>query len=188
MPTKNGWVQGYNAQAVATEDQIIVAAQLTQDTGDIGQLAPMLTTTGQQLSAAGVTDPIGIVLGDAGYCSEEVLTALPVGGPEYYLAARNMRHGAPRVGARGPLRKGASLVEQMDRKVSRKAGRAHYDKRKWMIEPVFGQIKTGQGIRGFARRGLETAQAKWKLITATHNLRKLHPHTGPVGLKPAPTG
>lgn len=188
MPTKNGWVQGYNAQAVATEDQVIVAAELTQDTGDIAQLVPMITTTDQQLSTAGVTGQIGIVLGDAGYCSEEVLMALPAGGPQYYLAARNMRHGAPRAGARGPLRKDASLVEQMDRKVSRKAGRAHYDKRKSMIEPVFGQIKTAQGIRGFARRGLEAAQAEWKLITATHNLRKLHRHIGAVGQTPVPTG
>ncbi len=185
MPTRNGWVQGYNAQAVATEDQIIVAAQITQDTGDTAQLAPMIRATVSELHAAGVTDPVKVVLGDAGYCSEAVLAALPETGPDYYLAARNMRHGKPRVGSRGPLRSDASLVDRMDRKVSRKAGRAHYDKRKWIIEPVFGQIKTAQGLRGFTRRGLAAAQAEWKLIAATHNLLKLHRNT--IARTPATT-
>lgn len=187
MPTKNGWVQGFNAQAVATEDQIIVAAELTQETGDIAQLEPMITATDRELSAAGVTDEVGVVLGDAGYCSEEVLVSLPEGGPDYYLAARNMRHGASRVGTRGPLPRDASLVERMDRKVSRKAGRAVYDKRKSIIEPVFGQIKTCQDIDSFARRGLGQAQAEWKLITATHNLRKLYHRRSALAPRPAVT-
>ncbi|WP_454168094.1 transposase [Microbacterium lacticum] len=45
-----------------------------------------------------------------------------------------------------------------------------------MIEPVFGQIKTGRGIRSFTRRGFDAAAAEWKLIAATHNPRKLHRH------------
>ncbi len=105
-----------------------------------------------------------------------VLAGLPDDGPDYYLAARNMRHGKPRVGSRGRLPAGATLMDKMDRKVSRKAGRVHYDKRKWIIEPVFGQIKTGRGIRSFTRRGFHAATAEWKLIAATHNLRKLHRH------------
>jgi len=176
MPTRNGWVQGYNAQAVANEAQIILAAEITQDTGDIAQLRPMLAATNAELMAAGVAGSVGVVLADAGYCSEEVLAALPAEGPDCYIAARNMRHGKPRNGARGPLRAGATLVDRMDRKVSRTAGRAHYDKRKWIIEPVFGQIKTAQGIRGFARCGLDAAKTEWKLIAATHNLLKLHRH------------
>ena len=176
MPIRNGWVQGYNAQAVATESQIIIACDVTQDTGDTAQLTPMIAAANRELDAAGVTEPIGVVLGDAGYCTEAVLAGLPDDGPDYYLAARNMRHGKPRVGSRGRLPAGATLMDKMDRKVSRKAGRVHYDKRKWIIEPVFGQIKTGRGIRSFTRRGFDAAAAEWKLIAATHNLRKLHRH------------
>ncbi len=176
MPIRNGWVQGYNAQAVATESQIIIACDVTQDTGDTAQLTPMIAAANRELDAAGVTEPIGVVLGDAGYCTEAVLAGLPDDGPDYYLAARNMRHGKPRVGSRGRLPAGATLMDKMDRKVSRKAGRVHYDKRKWIIEPVFGQIKTGRGIRSFTRRGFHAAAAEWKLIAATHNLRKLHRH------------
>ncbi len=176
MPIRNGWVQGYNAQAVATESQIIIACDVTQDTSDTAQLTPMIAAANRELDAAGVTEPIGVVLGDAGYCTEAVLAGLPDDGPDYYLAARNMRHGKPRVGSRGRLPAGATLMDKMDRKVSRKAGRVHYDKRKWIIEPVFGQIKTGRGIRSFTRRGFDAAAAEWKLIAATHNLRKLHRH------------
>jgi transposase len=35
-------LQGYNAQAVATTEQIVVAAELTQQANDVQQLAPML--------------------------------------------------------------------------------------------------------------------------------------------------
>ena len=80
----------------------------------------------------------------------------------------------PRSGRRGPLRADASLVEQMDRKVSRKAGRAIYRRRQAIIEPVFGQIKDTRGIRRFMRKGKAAAQSEWKLIAGTHNLLKLY--------------
>jgi transposase len=171
--TKNGWVQGYNAQAVANEDQVIVAAEVVQDANDQGQLNPMMAKARSELDAAGVADDVGVMLADAGYCSEEALSQLDPEGPDCYIAARNMRHGKDRVGRRGPLPKDATLVDKMDRKVSRKAGRELYDKRKQIIEPVFGQIKTCQGIRAFARRGLAAAKAEWRLVAASHNLLKL---------------
>ncbi|MDA8040229.1 MAG: transposase [Actinomycetota bacterium] len=81
---------------------------------------------------------------------------------------------APRTVRRGPLRKDATIVEQMDRKVSKKAGRALYRRRQQLIEPVFGQIKDGRGIRGFMRRGEAACDSEWKLICGTHNLLKLY--------------
>jgi hypothetical protein len=49
-------VQGYNAQVVTTCEQIIVAAELTQDANDFQQLEPMLTATAATLAAAGIQD------------------------------------------------------------------------------------------------------------------------------------
>ena len=46
-----------------------------------------------------------------------------------------------------------------------------------MIEPVFGQTKHNRGIARFQRRGRAAVRAEWRLITATHNLLKLHRHT-----------
>ena len=87
----------------------------------------------------------------------------------------------PRSGRRGPLRADASLVDKMDRKVSRKAGRAIYRRRQAIIEPVFGQIKDARGIRRFMRRGKAAADSEWKLIAGTHNILKLYRRvlTGP---------
>ena len=43
-----------------------------------------------------------------------------------------------------------------------------------MREPVFGDVKENRGIRRFMRRGLAACTSEWKLIAATHNLRKLY--------------
>jgi transposase len=46
---RKGSMQGYNAQAVTTENQLVVAAALTQQTNDLRQLAPMLQATAATL-------------------------------------------------------------------------------------------------------------------------------------------
>ena len=49
-----------------------------------------------------------------------------------------------------------------------------YSRRKWMVEPVFAQIKANRGIGRFKRRGRAAARSEWRLIAATHNLLKLY--------------
>lgn len=160
MKTKDGYVQGYNAQAVATEDQIVVAAEVTDEHNDHAQLHPMIAATNRSLADAGIDGRPEQLLGDAGYCSEENLAGLTDEGPDCFIATRNTRRNPqPRHGRRGPLPANATLVDKMDRKVSKKAGRAIYQKRQHIIEPVFGQTKNARGARGFMRRGkrVETA-------------------------------
>src|SRR5213593_857191 len=60
-------VQGYNAQVVASPEQVILAAQVTQSHNDADQLEPMVAHTVESLREAGVEEPIGIVLADGGY-------------------------------------------------------------------------------------------------------------------------
>ncbi len=60
-------MQGYNAQAVTTLEQVIVAAELTQDANDFMQLAPMLQATAATLAAAGIPKWPGTLLADSGY-------------------------------------------------------------------------------------------------------------------------
>jgi len=62
-------VQGYNAQAVTTCEQVIVAAELTQDANDLRQLEPMLQATAATLAAAGIHDRPGTLAADSGYWS-----------------------------------------------------------------------------------------------------------------------
>lgn len=175
MSTSNGFCQGYNAQAVANEEQVIVAAEVTQEQNDKAQLHPMIDATAASLAAAGIEDRPGKLLADAGYASEENFAALGDDDPDAYVATRNMKNNpTPRTGRRGPLRKDATLVEHMDRKVSKKAGRALYRRRQQLIEPVFGQIKDARGIRRFMRRGKAACDSEWNLICGTHNLLKLY--------------
>jgi DDE family transposase len=45
------------------------------------------------------------------------------------------------------------------------------------IEPVFANTKFNRRIDRFLRRGRSACRSEWRLITATHNLLKLHKHT-----------
>jgi len=133
----------------------------------------MIDATQWSLAKAGIAERLGELLADAGYASEENFATLDPDDPDAYVATANMKHNPTRrTGRRSPLKKDATLVEQMDRKVSNKRGRALYKRRQAVIEPVFGQIKDARGIRRFMRRGKPAADSEWKLICGTHNLLK----------------
>ena len=177
MKTRRGFVQAYNAQAVATADQIIVAAEVTPEENDVGQLHPMLAATATELRAAGIEETVKAALVDAGYCSEENLERADPAGPELFVATRKdwkqreqMRQ-AP--APRGRIPAHLSRRQRMERKLLTKRGRRLYKQRSQMIEPVFGQIKACRGIDRFQRRGLAHCQSEWKVICGTHNLLKL---------------
>jgi hypothetical protein len=65
----------------------------------------------------------------------------------------------------------------MRRVLATERGGGLYRQRSPMIEPVFGQTKRNRGIDRFHRRGRAAVRSEWRLITATHNLLKLHRHT-----------
>src|SRR4029079_3542741 len=60
-------IQGYNAQAVVTEQQIIIDEEVTVQSPDFGQLEPMVTAALGELEHAGVVERPRTVLADAGY-------------------------------------------------------------------------------------------------------------------------
>ena len=173
MKTKRGYLQGFNAQAVATGDQIIVAAEVCNDGGDTHQLRPMIAATNTSLSEAGVSDRVGVVVADAGYLHDSNLTI--EGGPEVLIATRNRRKtlSGEQCAPRGRIPKSATPRQRMDRKLATKRGQRLYRKRSGMIEPVFGQIKHNRGQRRFLLRGLDGVDLEWKLWCTTHNLLKL---------------
>ena len=88
MPTRKGFLQGYNAQVAVTGDQIIVAVQVGQSTNDQACFLPMMRAAQDAATrmhaATGNTDHvIGTVLADAGYNSDANLTAA---GPDRLIA------------------------------------------------------------------------------------------------------
>lgn len=89
MKTPNGFVQGFNAQAAVTADQVIVAAELTSSPVDVHQLAPIIAAANINLADAGVDERIGVILADAGYYSTE--NALLDVGSELLIAPTKTR-------------------------------------------------------------------------------------------------
>jgi hypothetical protein len=177
MPTRRGSIQGYNAQAVTTCEQVIVAAELTQQANDLQQLEPMLAATTATLAAAGIAQRPGRLLADSGYWTIANLTQLP-GAPELLIPpARHGRQGKPRKDGKPSASRSDGLRAAMQAKLTSDEGKACYAKRKETIEPVFGQLKEQQGARRFLRRGLAACEAEWKLLCGTHNLLKLWRHT-----------
>jgi transposase len=164
LKTKDGYIQGYNAQAaVDAEAQIIVAHSLTQSMSDQDQLVPLMD---------GIKNNLGRkpkeASADAGYCSEANLAALAERDVSAYLATGRAKH--PAEGKRnitGPLTKA------MRDKLKRAGWRSRYRFRKQIVEPVFGQIKQARGFRQFLLRGIENVRAEWALICTAHNLTKL---------------
>jgi transposase len=162
--------QAYNAQATVNDQQVILAAEITNAAPDFGQLAPMFEATISQLAGQGVADMPKVVLADAGYWHHPQMQAIAEHGIEVLVPPDgNMREGKRRGWEHG-------VYEQMREKLNTDRGRKLYSQRKITIEPVFGQIKHNRHIDRFMRRGRSAARSEWRLITATHNLLKLHSH------------
>jgi transposase len=165
--TPRGFIQGYNAQAVATTDQIVVAAELITHSADGGQLAPMIDAARDALAAAGAAGP-QVVLADAGYWSAPDIHTL-IGHGLTVLVPPDAHT------ATGPNRsRTGGLYDQMREQLDSEDGRRVYRRRQTAIEPIFGHTKHNRRLERFRRRGLAACRAEWRLITATHNLLKLY--------------
>ena len=166
-------LQGYNAQAAATCEQVVVAAELTQQANDLQQLAPMLTAIRTTLTSAGIAAGPQRLAADSGYWSIANVSDIPE-APELLIPpARHGRHGKPRKDGKPSESKSDGLRAAMLARLGSEQGKADYAQRSRTIEPVFGQVKTVQGAGRFMRRGLRACQAEWKLLCGTHNLLKL---------------
>ncbi len=170
MKANRGYIHGYNAQAVCNEDQIVIAAEVITQGGDFQALAPMIESAEDELAAAGTKLEPGIVLADAGYWQNDGIDRLRAKGMTPLVAPDADSRKEPRPGRRGGPYDFMRSVLRSDE------GSALYSQRQWMIEPVFGDIKFNRRAGRFKRRGLGAVRSEWRLLTATHNLLKLHRH------------
>lgn len=175
----NSFHQCFNAQAVVDDaHQVIVATRVGNSSADCPTFAGMLNET---IANCG-TRPAQ-VLADAGYFSDDNVTAAAEVGVDALIATGRMKHGeTPPPAPRGRIPMNATPKQRMARKLRTKPGTAAYARRKAIVEPVFGQIDTCQGGKRVLLRGLDAADAEWALLAACHNLRKLFNHTGTTGL------
>ncbi len=167
-------VQGYNAQAACTADQIVVAAEVTQAANDLEQLPVMINATATTLEAAGIADRPDAVAADAGYWRiQNVNGSIPNSPTMFISVANHGRRGKPRQDGRPSESKSDAHIAEMRAKLRSEHGREIMRMRRTTIEPIFGQIKDNRGARRFTRRGLDAARSEWRLLCATHNLTKL---------------
>jgi transposase len=164
MKSKNGFEQSYNAQvAVDEEHQLVVAAEVTQNAADSGQLLPVLDAV-----EANTGSPPERVLADSGYRSEDNFNELEGREIDGYVA----------LGREGKKVLKASpdkfpATHRMADKLQTDQGRAQYRKRKSIAEAPFGWAKWVLGFRQFSCRGLRKAQAEWRLVCLALNAKRL---------------
>jgi 2-hydroxychromene-2-carboxylate isomerase len=168
VKTPRGYMQGYNAQAVCNEHQIVVAAELNADSPDFGHLEPMVTAAERELAGAGVAEAPAVVVADAGYWHHDQMDQLAGRGIQVLIP--------PDAGKRKGARPGwdGGRYAFMRRVLETERGKQLYGKRQVTIEPVFANTKFNRRIDRFLRRGRAACRSEWRLITATHNLLKLH--------------
>jgi transposase len=167
--TKDGFIQGYNAQVAVDETfQVIVAQHVTPMAADVNELQPAVESITATLKVAPKE-----VLADAGYCSEENIRALETKGIEPFIATGRQKHGATRPSPRGRPQKDMTPRQRMARKLLTTRGQKTYSRRKVIAEPVFGQIKQARRFRQFLRRGVRRVRHEWSLVCTAHNILKL---------------
>jgi len=170
IKSPRGYLQGYNAQAVTNERQIVIAAEVSADSPDLGHLEPMVSAAQDELERAGVTDTPGVVVADAGYWHQAQMESVIDRGMQVLIPPDALKRGGARPGWDG----GAYAF--MRRVLDTDHGGGLYRKRQGMIEPVFADTKFNRRIDRFQRRGRSACRSEWRLITATHNLLKLYRH------------
>jgi transposase len=159
-----GFDASYNAQtAVDDAAHIIVAAELTNNASDAGELPTMLQAVKNNLGALPEQ-----ALADTGYKSEAVFEALADSGCDLVVALGREGKQALRF---DPER--SPHTAAMEAKLQTDDARAAYRRRKWLAEPPNGWIKNVLGFRQFSLRGLHRVQAEWKLVCLALNLRRM---------------
>jgi transposase len=171
IPIGFGFVQGYNAQAAVNEQQIVLAAEITNVSTDFSQLDPMVTATLGELERAGIEQLPEAVAADAGYWNEQHMDEVVANKHIPVLVA-------PDKGTRGAPKRWltSGRAAWMRSLLATEHGQQRYSKRKQTVEPLFGNTKHNGGFYRFHRRGRTKVRLEWRLLMTSHNLTKVHRH------------
>ena len=165
------FVQGYNAQAVVDQSQIVLAAEITTEGSDFSQLDPMLTAALSELERAGVGERPQVALADSQYWNEQHIDEVVANKHiQVLIPPEASARKEPRPGWRG------GRYDLMRTVLGSDHGRDLYRRRIQIIEPVFGHTKHNRSVTRFLRRGRSAVRTEWRLLMMTHNLTKLHRH------------
>jgi transposase len=180
MPTSGkGFEQAYNAQAsVDIDSMLIVESHVSQSTNDKQEIVPSLKGLNLLPEKIGTVDGL---LADAGYFSEDNVTACEQSDIEPFISLGREAHNQPfqeRFAQPETPVADASAVDKMRYRLKSAEGRKLYAKRKSTVEPVFGIIKQVMGFRQFLLRGFESVNGEWTIVSIAWNLKHMFALSG----------
>ena len=156
--------QSYNGHtAVDAEKHIIVAAELSQNAADSDRLPALLEAVQANLEALPQQ-----TLADAGFRSEAVLEQLAEMPSDLIVALGREGRANAHIDAQQYPRTAAMAARLQTAPV-----KDAYRRRKHIVEPPNGWIKSVLGFRQFSLRSFAKAKCEWKLVCMALNLRRM---------------
>jgi transposase len=171
IPVLFGFVQGYNAQTAVNEQQIVLAAEITNSSTDFSQLVPVVDAVLAELERAGISQRPEAIAADAGYWNEQQMDEVVADRHIPVLVA-------PDKGSRDTPKRwlNSGRATWMRTVLGADHGRERYAKRKQTVEPLYGDTKHNKGFTRFHRRGRTKVRTEFRLLMMANNLTKLHRH------------
>jgi hypothetical protein len=173
---RQGFTLGYTVTMAVSEDHLIVEQRLTQAATDKASLLAVVKAVEQRCG----TRPQK-VSADCGFFSLDNLRGLEARGIEGYIPDAKLAHALK---GRGRRRRAGRLHHPEQRRLRQRlrspAGRAVDQRRKALVEPVFGVLKEQRGMRRFRLRGLAKVGVEMALAATAYNLTRLWSHQGAV--------
>jgi transposase len=165
-----GFVLGYTAEVAVSDDHLIVAQRVTQNTTDHQSLLPLVEQIEQRCGS-----PPVVALADSGFYSNENLVSLSERGVQAYIPDTQL---ASELNTGRRLRNGNMVpshkeLKRMRRRLRSPAGRRMYARRKALVEPAWGVLKQQRGMRQFRLRGLAKVGIELTLATLAYNVTRL---------------
>ena len=188
MSTRNGSQQCYNPQQVVSEDNLVIATELTDDPAGMAWFEPMMAQAQDAAALILAHQPpapapdggdatrepaggIGLALADAGYLSRHNLTCP---GPDRLIATGKRRdlektaRGTDAARDDGP---DGDVITAMAARLATGDGITAYRQRGHIAETPHGDIKHNMRFRQLSLRGKRKAAAEWRFACAVRNLR-----------------
>jgi hypothetical protein len=166
----NGFMRGYTAEVVVSDEHFILAQQVTQNKTDNHSLLPLIDKVEHEYGQRPE-----VAVADSGFYCNANVDGLENRGIDGYVPDSNL---AGELNGWGPVRDREPIrhpgLKRMRHKLRSPAGRAQYRRRKAVVEPVIGILKDQMGLRRFHTRGLQNVNVELALAALAYNLRHLH--------------
>ena len=167
---RQGFTLGYTATVAVSEDYLVVEQRVGQNATDNASLLPIVDAIAERTGERPVQ-----ASADSGFFSVDNVVGLTARGIDGYVPDSHLGHElntgrrlrGPRTWARHPAH------HAMRQKLRDPVGRAIYQRRKTLVEPVIGVLKEQRGLRRFRCRGLTKVAAEWALATTAFNLTRM---------------